>query len=87
MKQAQLIHISRVNNKGAGQTARTYMPVCAFVEERLDSPFNPYPASNFVLKVSSAFRLLLYSSALQTVFFIMEANTMDPDQTAPKGAF
>ena len=48
--------------------------------------FNPYSASYFVQKMSSAYNICcIYSNALQTNF-IMEANTMNPDQTAPNGS-
>ena len=41
----------------------------------------------FVLKISSAYYVCcMNSNALQNIF-AMEANTMNPDQTVPKGAF
>ena len=57
---------------------------CIYVYE---DGLNFYPATTFfVLKMSSAFYVCcIYSSALQTRLF-MEANNMNPYQTASKGA-
>ena len=47
---------------------------------------NPYSANIFVKKILSAYYFCcVNSNALQNTFS-MEANTMNPDQTAPKGA-
>ena len=40
----------------------------------------------FVLKLSSAFYIAAYIQVHVRLDFIMEANTMYPDQTAPLGA-
>ena len=46
----------------------------------------PYLANIFVLKMLSAeYVRCIYSNAFYTIL-IMEANNMDPDQTAPKGS-
>ena len=50
------------------------------------NPLNHEPAIIFVQKMLSAYYICsIYSNALQANF-IMDANTMNPDQTAPKGA-
>ena len=47
---------------------------------------NPYPANIFVLKMLSAeYVCCIYSNAFYTIL-IMEANNMEPEQTAHKGA-
>ena len=47
---------------------------------------DPYPAKIFVLKMLSAYCVCcIYSNALQNTI-TTEANTTNPDQTAPTGA-
>ena len=48
----------------------------------------PFPTSIFVRKKASSYYCYIsciFSNGLQNTF-IMEANTMNPDQTAPEGA-
>ena len=48
---------------------------------------NPYPASAFfVPKMLSAYYVCYKISNVFKTTFIMISNTMNPDQTAPKGA-
>ena len=46
---------------------------------------NLYPASIFVLNMLSAFMSAAYIQVHFRGLFFMEANNMNPDQTAPKG--
>ena len=46
---------------------------------------NPYPANVFVLKMLPAFVSAAYILAHFRLDFFMEANTTNPDQTAPNG--
>ena len=47
--------------------------------------FNLFPTYFAGLKMLSAYYdCCIYTSALQTRFFFVEANSMDPDQTASK---
>ena len=46
---------------------------------------NPYPASIFDSKMSSAYCICCIRSNVPDNFF-MEANIMNPDQTTPKGS-
>ena len=48
--------------------------------------FNPYPANIFVLKMVSAYYICCICSKAVRTNFIIEINTMNPDQTASKGA-
>ena len=49
-------------------------------------PNNLYPANIFVLKMLSAFYICCIDSTANQITMIIDANTMDPDQTARRGA-
>ena len=49
--------------------------------------FNPYPAEFFFPEYFICFLSVAFTQVkFRLDFFIMEANTMNPDQTAPMGA-
>ena len=78
--------LPRSSIKKNNQKTDEYHSITKTVLEPSTFHFNPYSANNFVQKMSSAYNICcIYSNALQTNF-IIEANTMNPDQTAPKGS-
>ena len=48
--------------------------------------FDYYPANIFVQKMPSALYICCIYSNVLKIYFITDANTMNPDQTAPKGS-
>ena len=66
--------------------AADYITIITIIQNTSWHHINPYPANIFVLKMLSAFTSAAYTQVLFRLDFILEANTMNTDQTAPHGS-